>query len=116
MTSNRELKVGDRVWLSGGYDMDPKWLNSGVGYEGVVRSFIPGQNAKPAVVVQLAKAITVEDAVGKYLVLELRYTGATWQEKQTVHLELCSEIPERKRWQERAQGKWIESHASYKII
>jgi len=107
-----KLTVGDRIWLCGGYDMEPKWLGSGKGYFGRVVSFIPGQNDTPAAVVKLEKPITVYNLTGDVVVLELRYVGAEWKNQATVHIELCGFMPEPKRWQERRQGEWIESHAT----
>ena len=83
------------------------------GPKGTLVAFIPGQNAEPAAVVKLDAPITVDEVTGELLVLELRYTGATWRETETVHVELCSFIPEPKAWQHREKGKWVESHATY---
>jgi hypothetical protein len=107
-----ELTVGNRIWLHGGYDMEPKWLGREKGYFGRVISFIPGQNDTPAVVVKLEKPITVNNLTGDVVVLELRYVGAEWKNQATVHIELCAFMPEPKRWQEREGGIWIESHAT----
>lgn len=107
------LAVGDRLCLSGGYDYEPRWLPYGQNYLGTIVAFIPGQNAEPAAVVKLDTPITVDQVTGEILVLELRYTGATWQETETVHVELCSFAPEPKPWRHREQGKWVESHATY---
>ncbi|MHA2427986.1 MAG: hypothetical protein ACXADB_08185 [Candidatus Hermodarchaeia archaeon] len=54
---NDGLTVGDRIWLHGDYDMEPKWLGSEEGYFGRVIFFIPGQNETPAAVVRLEKPI-----------------------------------------------------------
>ena len=110
------LSKQDKIWLYGGYDMAPKWLQGKRGYFGKVISFIPGQNDSDAAVVELEESITIDDLSGKILVLELRYVGAKWKSQETVHIELCDFIPEAKRWQERRKGKWIESHASYKKV
>ncbi|MGD9038996.1 MAG: hypothetical protein PVH82_05120 [Desulfobacteraceae bacterium] len=110
------LNKQDRIWLHGGYDMDPKWLRGKKGYFGKVISFIPGQNDSDAAVVELEESITIDDVTGNIVVLELRYAGAKWKSRETVHIELCDFIPEARRWQERRQGKWIESHASYEKV
>ena len=110
------LKVNDRIWLSGGYDPEPKWLGHSQGYYGTVESFIPGQNRESAVMVKLDNKITVENTTGDILIMELRWEGAKWGDKGFVHLELCDFVPDRKPWKDRKQGKWIESHASYKKI
>ena len=107
-----ELRVGDRIWLSGGYD-DAKWLNSNNGYWGTVDYFIPGQNEMPAAVIKLDQRITFEDIIGDIVVLELRWKGAKWGDQGVVHVELCNFLPEHKTWKERRQGKWVESHANF---
>lgn len=108
------LVVGDRVRLSGGYDYEPRWLPYGQSYMGTLVAFMPGQNSEPAAVVKLDAPITVDAVTGEMLVLELRYKGASWRETETVHVELCSFIPEARPWQERERGKWVESHATYR--
>ncbi len=111
-----ELRIGNRLKLSGGYDMDPKWLGGGTGYLGKVIAFIPGQDEQPAVVVRLEHPITVEGITGDIVVLELRFVGAAWKEIGTVHVELCDFVPAVATWKGRKQGKWIESHATYTVV
>ena len=110
------LKAGDRIRLSGGYDMDPEWLGDQGFFMGVVTAFITGQNEMPAAVVQLDENIHFRGATGNILILELRYEGAKWNPGETVHVELCDFLPENKRWQDRRQGLWIESHARYERV
>ena len=109
------LKVGDKVRLSGGYDMEPKWLAGENCYTGTVTvtEFILGQNKSPAAVVKLDHEITFDDTIGSIVILELRYEGAKWKKSETVHVELCNFVPEAATWKSRKQGKWVESHASY---
>jgi len=107
--------------------MDPAWLAANPeGYEGRIAAFIPGQNEQPAVVIVLdnelvlplgAGAVTGSEVRGRYLVLELGHVGADWSTpKQRVHVELCDFEPEPKRWQDRRQGAWVESHATYRVL
>lgn len=110
------LAVGDRIRVGGGYDAGSTWLPQGASRDGTLVQFIPGQNEAPAAVVQLDLPITAEGVTGDTLVLELRYVGATWGRTETVHVELCDFTPEPKRWQERRQGKWVESHATYERL
>jgi hypothetical protein len=114
------LSVGDRVHLSGGYQMDPEWLSGKHHVEGVVVKWIPGQNTEPACVVHLNEAIRASGSIpepktitGEYVVLELRYVGHTWSDEGTVHVELCDFLPPDVPWQDREVGAWIESHARY---
>jgi len=110
------LKEGDRIQIGGGYDMEPEWLGGRQHYYGTVKGFIPGQNETPAAVIELDEDASFDDVVGKYIILELRYVGSQWNEKETVHVELCDFKPEDKPWQVRKRGQWVESHASYKKI
>ena len=110
------MKTGDRVFISGGYDMEPKWLCGRKGHSGTIEKFIPGQNAQPAALVKLDEYIEVDGLKGFYLVMELRYVGATWEATlQTAHIELCDFVPEPKPWKERRQGRWVESHATISL-
>jgi hypothetical protein len=112
----RHLHVGDRLRLYGGYDMEPRWLNGKETLTGKCVAFIKGQNKQPAAVVELDEPISFDDITGKTVVLELRYVGASWTKSEVVHVELCDFIPEDKAWKDRAQGVWVESHASYAIL
>ena len=126
---DRMLQVGDRIWVGGGYDNEPGWLAAGegdLGYFATVIDFIPGQNLEPAAVVELdqdlilpsgAGAARGREIRGSYLVLELGHKGSTWATKgPRTHVELCDFRPEPKRWQERRQGDWIESHATWSYV
>lgn len=107
------LAVGDRVRLSGGYDSE-EWLGGRVEVVGVVERFIPGQNQQPAAVVRLDEELSVGDAKGQVVVLELAWAGTNWATPgPRLHVELCDFDPEPRRWQEREQGAWVESHATY---
>jgi hypothetical protein len=109
---NGKLAVGDRIRLSGGYDMEPAWLQSRQQYMATVTRFIPEQNDAPALVAHLDTPVSIGEVAGQVVVLELRYKGATWGDASTVHVELCDFEPEPKTWKDRRQGKWIESHAT----
>jgi hypothetical protein len=110
------LVAGDRVFVYGGYDQAPKWLGGGMGYSGTIERFIPGQNAELAAVVRTDDAVAAEGVSGSLLVLELRYVGAKWLSGANVHVELCDFEPDAVRWQERRQGKWVESHAAVRRL
>jgi hypothetical protein len=103
--------VGDRVRLSGGYDLEPAWLQGKQHYTATVTRFIPGPNDVPAVVAHLDTPVFNRSSHGEIVVLELRYKGTNWCEVNTLHVELCDSEPEPKTFEDRRQGKWIESHA-----
>jgi hypothetical protein len=106
------LEEGDRVFVSGGYGMGPSWLGDRNGYAGTLERFIPGQNEERAAVVRTDDPVSAKGITGNILVMELRWVGATWHSGAVAHIELCDFEPEAKRWQERRQGEWVESHAS----
>ena len=110
----RRLRIGDRVQLEGGYDMEPKWLNGQSAYFGECIGFIPGENGHSAAVICLDEPIKFDAVVGPYLVLRLRYVGARWAKQETVHLELFT-VPPTTLQGTSARGVWIESHASYRV-
>lgn len=124
------LQVGDRIWVGGGYaaNIEPEWMAAAGGdrYYGTVIEFIPGQNEQLAPVVELdeeivlpagAGAVRGQELRGKYLVLELGHKGTDWSTPQPrTHVELCDFRPEPRRWQERRQGAWVESHATWDYL
>ena len=121
-----ELRVGDRIQICGGYDYEPAWLlGQPHGYvTGAVAAFIPGQNDQPAAVVRLDEELVIPrgagEAAGRYVrgqfvVLELGHVGTDWSTPEPrVHIELCAGRPDDKRWHDRAQGVWVESHATWR--
>jgi hypothetical protein len=111
-----KMRTGDRVFLTGGYDMKPEWLSGGTGYHGTIEKFIPGQNDTLAAVVRFEQPVVTGGLTAYYAVLELRYEGATWGgSRETVHVELCDFVPDDIRWQDRRQGRWVESHATVMV-
>lgn len=120
------LAVGEQVRVYGGYDMEPAWLaGQREGYSGTVVDFIPGQNELSAAVVELDEEIALplgagavrSPLVGRFLVLELGHVGTDWATiTPRIHVELCADRPERRRWKDRTQGAWVESHATYERL
>lgn len=110
------LSIGSRLRLRGGYDMEPKWLSGKSEVLGTLTRMIPGQNDKPAAVVELDEPLSVDGIEGRIVLLELRYVGAKWTNEGVVHVELCDFEPAHETWRNRRQGLWVESHASYDNI
>ena len=115
MVTQDSLTIGDRLQLGGGYEPKPSWLSGKASVGGTVTDFIPGQNGSPAVVIQLDEPISGEGITGSTVVLQLRYADAKWEPTETVHVELCDFLPERKVWNDRRRGEWVESHATYRL-
>lgn len=96
--------------------MEPEWLSGGAGYHGQIEKFISGQKDAMAAVVRFDQPVVTDGLIADYAVLELRYEGATWSgSRETVHVELCDFVPDDTRWQDRRQGRWVESHATIVI-
>ena len=109
------LVVGDRVHLSGGYEMPPAWLGGAEAVDGEVVAFVPTDGGMGSVAVRLDAPLTHDGDSGNVLVLSLRYAGAAWGRSGIVHLELCESVPENRPPGEQV-GIWIESHASYRKL
>ncbi len=99
------VSLNDRVFIFGGYDMDPLWLQSGIGYEGVVEKMSPH-----GVLVRLDAPLTLKGVTGNHLYLSNRYADST--DFRHVHVVLCAEVPESKPdIQDTVRFAWVESHA-----
>jgi hypothetical protein len=124
----RVLVIGDRVRVGGGYDQQPEWLATNPdGYLGQVVGFIPGQNERPATVVELDEELAVKltdslgenprEVRGSFLVLELGHVGTDWATTAPrIHVELCDFRPDVRAYDDRRKGVWAESHATYEIV
>ena len=109
------LKVGDRVFVYGGYYMIPEWLNGNDGYWGSIEHFIPRADNTPVALVRLEKTITSGEVSGNRVVLSLRHTGATWRSGVNVHVLLYEVEPSLESWPREHEGKWIESAATIRL-
>jgi hypothetical protein len=108
------LRAGNRVRLDGCYDMEPKWLNGRIAHFGECVGFIQGENGQSAALIRLDEPVTSNGVTGSHLVLRLRYVGARWANRETVHLELFTSPPASLQ-DPSTRGVWIESHASYHV-
>ena len=109
---DHDVRIGDRVRLFGAYD-DPAWLGGRNEIRGVVEDFIP-DNAVPVAVVQLDESLNVRGTRGRWVVLQLRYVGATWQNVGIVSVELL-DAPPPVTPRYRPTGTHAESHATYEL-
>ena len=124
-------RVGDEVLVTGGYDMDPEWLQGGPGYIGTIREV-----ANKWAVVELPSelALTAADgdgwsdfgqgsqselgrlpiARGRWLALTLAYVGAEWRDPiGRIHVGLCAQRPDFTKVPSGGGiGAWLESHAT----
>jgi hypothetical protein len=114
--SSRAVKLGDRIKIAGGYDTDSLLRRVGE-LRGTVVSFVHGYEPRIyAAVVRLDSPIAADGITGDVLLMELRYTGASWDGgppgSQTVGLDLCSQIP--------SDGQrscvTLETHAIFEVL
>ncbi|MFN8386406.1 MAG: hypothetical protein U0X92_08305 [Anaerolineales bacterium] len=117
------LKIGDRIFVSGGYHQVPDWLLGGKGYEATVLSFRLNTLILHSrdMVVQLDQRIKIRDLEGDALLLSLRYIGARWIDSEVVHVDLLTTVPLMRNWFSYQRwliknGLWVESHATYNKI
>jgi len=118
------VRIGDKVFVTGGYDF-AEWLMGGEGYTGEAVGFLSEGNVqKKGLVLDLGNEVTIGKVTGRYLILSLRYVGATWEDEGIVHVVIAASIPDDTGWTwdfqtepDPEQGfEWVEAAASYKVI
>ena len=118
----KRLQVGDRIKVSGGYDMDPPWLKGGSGYYATIIGFFDTMIEKRKGDERLSVSLEFEEEVehkgfsGKYGFMLGRWEGQRWETTGTVHVHIsnvpihnASDITEE-------NSIWAESHAQYKQV
>lgn len=113
---NRDLRVGDRLRLFNGYEAPYEWLGGRADVRGAIEEFIPGLSDVPMAVVKLDEPLGSSDARGSWVVLQLRYVGATWTNVGIVHIELLESRPPALAPPQRRLGLHLESHANYELL
>lgn len=64
-----------------------------------------------------AGTVADQEVRGAFLVLEPGYVDTDWfTPTPRVHVELCDFEPDATRWQDRQQGAWVKSHATYRVV
>jgi hypothetical protein len=107
------LTAGDRVWVWGGYDNEPPWLQGNDGYAGVVERFVFPEGP-PVALIQLNSPISLQGMTTSTIALSLRYVGAQWEDEEVCSVTLCLKAPSVPGWrQDAANFLGVESHASY---
>jgi len=117
-----KLKVGDRIRLFGGYDMNPPWLKGGDGYNAGVLSFfdneIDGRDGDSAlsVLIEFDEEIEFKGFLGKFGFITSRWEGQTWETEGVVHVYICNSKIQTAAEINNVNSYWVESHVSYKKI
>jgi hypothetical protein len=132
---DQEYQEGDRILVTGGYDMDPSWLQESPGYAG--RLVAMTANAASVeldreLVLPAPAGVTwqdfgsgskgpireVETAQGGWLALMPGYVGFAWPVPgPRIHVGLCEEQPNLSGIPEGGGiGYWVESHAACRLL
>ncbi|HSG42267.1 MAG TPA: hypothetical protein VLA72_03850 [Anaerolineales bacterium] len=118
----KRLKVGDRIKLSGGYDMNPPWLKGGSGYLAKVTGFFDNDIGKRKGDERLSASIEFETEMehqgfkGKYGFILGRWESQEWETSGTVHCHIAA-IPITKSQDITENNSvWAESHAHYEVV
>lgn len=110
------LEVGDQIWLSGGYDMEPAWLDGRNGYTATVIDFAEFDLGM-LVIAKLDQKLKSNALESDIILMQLRYKNSVWDDKEHVHIFFTSETPSvefvSEEWLSN-NAVWIESHANYK--
>jgi hypothetical protein len=115
------LQIGDKIKLSGGYDMDPPWLlGHPDGYTACVLRFIDceikGRNGdeRRSAVVLFDQELEFSGLRSRFGYLLLRYVGQKWSDSEHgVHVHLAKDEPIDRIDHSKGTSRWLESHASY---
>jgi hypothetical protein len=119
----KRLKVGDRIKITGGYDMDPPWLKGGTGYIAIVIGFFDNHIEKRqgdsavAVTIEFEEEIEHKGFKGKYGFLLGRYADQKWiAENHGIHVHISKTPIEKSSDISKGNSVWAESHASYQQV
>jgi hypothetical protein len=134
MSHPRGFSPGDRVLVTGGYDMEPEWLNGGDGYIGTLTE-VTGASATVELDTELELKATdggwldfggggdtaigrVRAARGRWLAVTGAWEGHEWSEPiGRLHVALCRTAPDLAGVPEGGGiGVWIESHATMRHV
>jgi hypothetical protein len=117
-----KLQVGDRIKLSGGYDMDPPWLKGGSGYYAKVIGFFDNNIDKRKGDERLSASIEFEEELehrgfsGKYGFMLGRWEGQLWETSGTVHVHISNVPINNSSDITKENSIWAESHAHYERV
>ena len=116
------LKVGDRIKLFGGYDMNPPWLFGGEGYTAKVLSFfdncITGRKGDSSISISIEfdEPLTFKGFIGKYGFIMGRWEDQKWEDAGGVHVHITTNKISKASDITEENSRWVESHANYQKI
>ena len=116
------MRKGDRLWLSGGYDMEPQWLRGRAGYYAKFLYYVDNGHERRSAEGQLSALVEFDETIefggitGKFGLLDLRWKGQVWEEKGTVHVILLNQLIKSIEYKSGVSSHWMESHATYEVI
>ena len=111
----RPLRVGDQIELAGGHQDPAPWLGGKTAVTGLVSKFSIDDSA---VAVTLENPLVFDGTSYTFALLRLHFANARWTTREVVHVELWPEMPVTgpAAGGTGPSGKWVESHASYRVI
>ena len=111
----KPYRIGQGVVLSGGYDMDPKWLQGQERRYAHIVKEKPRNDSPCALVVEFDKPFEIDGYQARFAVLQLRYVGARWRTGETCHIVVSDVLPEDGQDIGKDKSKWVESHATFTL-
>jgi hypothetical protein len=116
------VNIGDRLRLSGGYDMNPQWLQGRNEYYARVVAFLENNKKRPSLserkstLIEFDEPIEFEDLAGKFGLLDLRHVGQVWENTGSVQVFLLKEKINSIEERNQESSRWMESHATYEVV
>jgi hypothetical protein len=115
------MNIGDKLRLSGGYDMNPRWLQARNEYYATVVAFLENNKKsssteKLSALIEFDEFVTFEGMTGKFGLLDLRYVGQAWENSGSVHVFLLKEKINSIQARNEETSRWMESHATYEVV
>ena len=116
------MKIGDRIRLFGGYDMEPQWLQGRNEYFANVLSYLDNNDERRSVAGQVSALIEFDESIefagisGKYGLVDLRYSNQSWENSGPVHVTLLKDKIDTINEKIKESSRWMESHAFYEVV
>ena len=113
---SRPMRMGDRIRLSGDYGSEPAWLGTRASVDGEVITFVSRGGPRESAIIKLTVPVSADGVSSDIVALDLRYQGVRWGQREVVHGELRNNLPSEDERGTSRGGKWVESHAQYRVL
>jgi hypothetical protein len=118
----KKLKIGDRIKLYGGYDMDPPWVKDGDGYYARIVSFFDNEiegredDSRISAAIEFDEELEIKNFKSRFGFILCRWEGQEWDTEGVVHVHLSNKPVTAASDISGKTSIWVESHASYKKV